>query len=145
MTVDGMNQGISMGELYRQVLEHGIPDPSPVQKAAAFRRFLARLEGEDIERARTPAPLAAARPAAQVWVDDCGEGPITEVIFLTVAEVVLILRVSKMTVYRLIHSSDLPAIRVGRSFRVPEQAVYDYLQDGFVHVEQRPSGESEQR
>ena len=33
------------------------------------------------------------------------------------------MRVSKMTVYRLVHSGELPAIRFGRSFRVPESAV----------------------
>ena len=37
------------------------------------------------------------------------------------------MRVSKMTVYRLVHAGELPAVRVGRSFRVPEQAVHDYL------------------
>jgi excisionase family DNA binding protein len=33
------------------------------------------------------------------------------------------MRVSNMTVYRLVHSGDLPAIRFGRSFRIPESAV----------------------
>ena len=57
------------------------------------------------------------------------ERQLAEVRFLTVAEVATIMRVSKMTVYRLVHSGELPAVRVGRSFRVPEQAVHDYLQD----------------
>jgi excisionase family DNA binding protein len=52
--------------------------------------------------------------------------------FLTVAEVASVMRVSKMTVYRLIHSGELPAVQVGRSFRVPESAVTDYLRDSFV-------------
>ena len=52
--------------------------------------------------------------------------------FLTVAEVATIMRVSKMTVYRLVHSGELEAIRVGRSFRVPEQAVNQYLRAAFV-------------
>lgn len=47
--------------------------------------------------------------------------------FLTVAEVAELMRVSKMTVYRLVHSGELPAVRVGRSFRVHEQAVQEYL------------------
>ena len=47
--------------------------------------------------------------------------------FLTVAEVAEIMRVSKMTVYRLVHSGELPAVRVGRSFRVHDSAVKDYL------------------
>jgi excisionase family DNA binding protein len=46
-----------------------------------------------------------------------------DVRFLTVAEVAEIMRVSKMTVYRLVHSGELPAVRFGRSYRVPETAV----------------------
>ncbi|MBA9001449.1 MULTISPECIES: helix-turn-helix domain-containing protein [Thermomonospora] len=63
-----------------------------------------------------------------------GEQPLSEVRFLTVAEVAAVMRVSKMTVYRLVHSGELPAIRVGRSFRVPEQAVHDYLRDAFIEA-----------
>jgi excisionase family DNA binding protein len=44
------------------------------------------------------------------------------------------MRVSKMTVYRLVHAGELPAVRVGRSFRVPEQAVHDYLNDAYVEA-----------
>ena len=46
-----------------------------------------------------------------------------ELRFLTVAEVALVMRVSRMTVYRLVHAGNLPAVRFGRSFRVPESAV----------------------
>ena len=53
--------------------------------------------------------------------------PRTVVSFLTVTEVAAIMRVSKMTVYRLVHGGELAAVRVGRSFRVPEPAVRDYL------------------
>jgi excisionase family DNA binding protein len=59
---------------------------------------------------------------------------LAEVRFLTVAEVAALMRVSKMTVYRLVHSGELPAVRVGRSFRVPEQAVHDYLRDAFIEA-----------
>ncbi|NLT53927.1 MAG: helix-turn-helix domain-containing protein [Actinomycetales bacterium] len=58
--------------------------------------------------------------------------PDFDVRFLTVAEVAAIMRVSKMTVYRLVHSGELPAVRVGRSFRVPEQAVDVYLRESYV-------------
>jgi excisionase family DNA binding protein len=37
--------------------------------------------------------------------------------FLTVQEVADLMRVSTMTVYRIIKSGELPAVRVGRSFR----------------------------
>jgi excisionase family DNA binding protein len=60
------------------------------------------------------------------------ERQLAQVRFLTVAEVASIMRVSKMTVYRLVHAGDLPAVRVGRSFRVPEDAVHTYLQGSFV-------------
>ncbi len=43
------------------------------------------------------------------------ERPLSEVRFLTVAEVATVMRVSKMTVYRLVHYGELPAVRVGRS------------------------------
>ena len=61
-------------------------------------------------------------------------GDISDVKFLTVAEVASMMRVSKMTVYRLVHAGTLPAIRVGRSFRVPEQAVHDYLDHAYVET-----------
>ncbi|MBA4505743.1 helix-turn-helix domain-containing protein, partial [Corynebacterium sanguinis] len=54
--------------------------------------------------------------------------------FLTVAEVADIMRVSKMTVYRLVHAGDLPAVRVGRSFRVNENAVTEYLDSSVYNV-----------
>ncbi|MDP9435124.1 MAG: helix-turn-helix domain-containing protein [Actinomycetota bacterium] len=56
---------------------------------------------------------------------------LAEVRFLTVAEVAAIMRVSKMTVYRLVHSGELTSVRVGRSFRVPERAVHAYLRGAF--------------
>ena len=55
---------------------------------------------------------------------------LSDVMFLTVAEVAGMMRVSKMTVYRMVHSGELPAIRFGRSFRVPESAVVAVLQHG---------------
>jgi excisionase family DNA binding protein len=59
-------------------------------------------------------------------------GRLGEVKFLTVAEVASLMRVSKMTVYRLVHTGELTAVRVGRSFRVPEHAVNDYLRGAFA-------------
>ncbi len=47
--------------------------------------------------------------------------------YLTVAEVAATLRVSNMTVYRLISSHQLAAVRVGRSYRIREEDVDYYL------------------
>ena len=63
-----------------------------------------------------------------------GERPLSEVRFLTVAEVASVMRVSKMTVYRLVHAGDLPAARVGWSFRVPEDAVNEYLRKSYFQA-----------
>ncbi len=43
------------------------------------------------------------------------------------SEVAEVLRVSKMTVYRLIKSGTLPAVRIGRSFRIPQASFEEYL------------------
>ena len=59
---------------------------------------------------------------------------VAQVKFLTVAEVAALMRVSKMTVYRLLHSGELPSVRVGRSFRVPADAVHDYLRTSYFDV-----------
>ena len=68
-------------------------------------------------------------PSSDARVD--GSERLSEVRFLTVAEVAALMRVSKMTVYRLVHGGDLTAVRVGRSFRVPEHAVHEYLRGAF--------------
>lgn len=46
---------------------------------------------------------------------------------LTVAEVSALLRVSKMTIYRMVHAGDMTHVRVGRSFRIPAEAVQRIL------------------
>lgn len=46
---------------------------------------------------------------------------------LTAAEVAEQLRVSTMTIYRLIRSGELPAVRVGRNYRVREEDLAAYL------------------
>jgi excisionase family DNA binding protein len=56
---------------------------------------------------------------------------LAQVQFLTVAEVARTMRVSKMTVYRLVHGGELPAVRVGRSFRVPRSAVEELLRSAY--------------
>lgn len=61
--------------------------------------------------------------------------------FLTVAEVAELMRVSKMTVYRMVHSGEIPAVRVGKSFRVPEKAVEDIIASGLGEHAERAQGE----
>jgi excisionase family DNA binding protein len=63
--------------------------------------------------------------------DNSSSGDLSDPQFLTVAEVAAMMRVSKMTVYRLVHSGELPAVRVGRSFRVQEKDVDEYLRKSF--------------
>ncbi|KRF37158.1 helix-turn-helix domain-containing protein [Nocardioides sp. Soil805] len=61
-------------------------------------------------------------------------GDMSDVVFLTIAEVAAKMRVSKMTVYRLVHGGELPAVRVGRSFRVTEDDVNEYLRKSFYNA-----------
>jgi excisionase family DNA binding protein len=56
----------------------------------------------------------------------------TQIRFLTVSEVASSLRVSTMTVYRLINGGELPAARIGRSFRVRTEDLEHYLADQFT-------------
>ncbi|GAA2063975.1 helix-turn-helix domain-containing protein [Williamsia deligens] len=78
-----------------------------------------------------PANTPGDRPSA-AGAGPVGPGSGTQ--FLTVAEVAALMRVSKMTVYRLVHNGELPAVRVGRSFRVHAKAVHDYLETSYFDV-----------
>ena len=76
-------------------------------------------------------PLACRKERSVAAMTAHNPGDVHDVKFLTVAEVAAMMRVSKMTVYRLVHSGELPAVRVGRSFRVTENDVDDYLRKSF--------------
>jgi excisionase family DNA binding protein len=54
---------------------------------------------------------------------------------LTVGEVAGTMRVSNMTVYRLIKAGQLAAIRVGKNYRIRESDVNKYLSERSVRVE----------
>jgi excisionase family DNA binding protein len=54
---------------------------------------------------------------------------------LTVGEVAQAMRVSNMTVYRMIKSGQLPAIRVGKNYRLRSSDVERYLSERAVRVE----------
>lgn len=54
---------------------------------------------------------------------------------LTVGEVASVMRVSNMTVYRLIKSGQLRAIRVGKNYRLRRRDIEQYLSQRAVHVE----------
>jgi excisionase family DNA binding protein len=94
----------------------------------ALGLFIAARKAEAIPPTVSTTAPAGALPAAVGPL----EPRLSDVRFLAVGEVATIMRVSKMTVYRLVHSGDLEAIRVGRSFRVPEGAVNQYLRSAFT-------------
>ena len=54
-------------------------------------------------------------------------GDLSDVRFLTVAEVADLMRVSAMTVYRMVQAGEIPAVRFGRSYRIPEAAVVELI------------------
>lgn len=53
---------------------------------------------------------------------------------LTVGEVANLMRVSNMTVYRLIKSGQIAAIRVGKNYRLRRGDVDRYLSERAVHA-----------
>lgn len=47
--------------------------------------------------------------------------------YMKVPEIAALLHLSRMTVYRMIHREELPAVRFGKTFRVEEAAVLEYV------------------
>ena len=105
---------------YAPAARPGVPGPRPV--------------GHRPMAATVARPVPAAHPAAMPVGRQAVPQQRAAVTFLTVAEVAAMMRVSKMTVYRLVHAGELSAVRVGRSFRVPERAVQDYLRDAYTDI-----------
>lgn len=60
------------------------------------------------------------------------DNPVLGERLLTVSEVASAMRVSNMTVYRLIKAGNLGAIRVGKNYRIRETEVDRYLRDRVV-------------
>jgi excisionase family DNA binding protein len=60
---------------------------------------------------------------------------------MTVGEVADTMRVSSMTVYRLIKGGELPALRVGRNYRIRQSDVQRFLAERAVRSERPDSGE----
>jgi len=97
------------------------------RRTGNFRAELDRGKRQihDTDRVLGEEPAHAGKVEGALSED--ASGPDADVRFLTVAEVALMMRVSKMTVYRLVRTGELEAIRVRRSFRVPEGAVNRYM------------------
>ena len=53
---------------------------------------------------------------------------------MTANEVADLLRVSRMTVYRLIKTGEMPALRVGRNYRLREEDVHSYLMERYTEA-----------
>lgn len=62
-------------------------------------------------------------------------GPRFDDPLLTVGEVAQVMRVSNMTVYRLIKSGQLAALRVGKNYRIRRRDVDRYLSQRAVNLE----------
>jgi excisionase family DNA binding protein len=72
-------------------------------------------------------------PAAVLVADD----PAAEDRLKTVAEVAELTRLSRPTIYRLIDSGGLDAIRIGGTIRIPESALHARLRQGWRAPDQR--------
>jgi excisionase family DNA binding protein len=126
----GELEGIPVDELFEPITS--LPEEND------FDRPLPSTQGNEgqLQQGRTgSSEVATPRPATGSTLprdESIERTSLADVRFLTVAEVALIMRVSKMAVYRLVHTGELEAIRVGRSYRVPEAAVNQYLRAAFL-------------
>jgi excisionase family DNA binding protein len=64
------------------------------------------------------------------------DGPLGADRLLTVAEVADHMLVSNMTVYRLIKAGSLPAIRVGKNYRIRSRDLDAYLNASLTHFDE---------
>jgi excisionase family DNA binding protein len=83
------------------------------------------------QRAQSPAKASSIRTANKRAPDHRLEPAVLPVR----AEVADVMRVSRLTAYRLVLAGTLPAVQVGRSLRIPEQTtVQDYLRDSYIRA-----------
>lgn len=138
---DMESQQLPLTAVYRQLDDHLSQDEEPYDVGSGLERLVTWMSEDAPSSAAQPRQRGRAKKtsASSAHGDEAYRGlggaaviPLSDVRFLTVAEVALVMRVSKMTVYRLVHSGELETIRVGRSFRVPEAAVNQYLRAAFV-------------
>ena len=66
------------------------------------------------------------------------EGNLSDLRLLTVSEVADRVRLSRMTVYRLIHAGELPALKLGGSYRISQTALTRLIQGSSSHGSLRP-------
>ncbi len=85
-------------------------------------------------------PETGSRPGS--WtLPDMGDGADRDLDMVTVADAARMMRVSIMTVYRLIEAGELPAVRIRRSLRIPRRDFDGYLRD--AHTQPPPRTETE--
>lgn len=60
-------------------------------------------------------------------------------VYWTVDEIAALLRVSRMSVYRLVEREELRGLRVGRSIRIPQRALDEYMRAANTVAFERPA------
>jgi excisionase family DNA binding protein len=98
-------------------------------KRQLLTRVQARYRAGPLKAPTPPSRRATRRSPSQPRSAAPVNGFLRSEQFITVAEFATMLRVAKMTVYRLIRSEseELDAIRVGSSFRIPVSSARKYL------------------
>ena len=71
-------------------------------------------------------PVRVTPPGAKATRDQLAAQH-QRITMLTAAEVAGILRVSRMTVYRMCEREEIPSVRVGRSYRIPERGLQRWM------------------
>jgi excisionase family DNA binding protein len=97
--------------------------------------FAQRGAGEAPEQFVRDVEVVALEAGVKGAADMGKKRPLVGDRLLTVGEVAATMRVSNMTVYRLIKSGQLAAIRVGKNYRIRESEIDRYLSDRSVRTE----------
>ncbi|SDP62328.1 DNA binding domain-containing protein, excisionase family [Streptomyces sp. cf386] len=112
------------------------------ERAAINRRLMCELWVRAAERRQDGggAVSEGAQPSETLGTACLPRGSsLRDVVYLTPVEAALLLDLSKQAVYRMIHSGQLQAIRVGRTYRIPDVAVREMENSSFLHLHEPPS------
>lgn len=115
-------------------------NPPPLTEASARRRAKAyNVEVEVLCMACGRVAYVAehyGHKVTRIWMKPEDQAVVTPtppaVAWMSPADCARELMVSKMTVYRMIHSGELPAHQIGRSFRVTREAFEGWLKATLV-------------
>jgi excisionase family DNA binding protein len=130
-----MGRGGGTATLHAAAVTGEPPTDLDVSVAQALTPTWAPTSHTGSSAVELPAGLSSGRGTGVPSLDQMAmQEPFTEARLLTATEVADLMRVSRMTVYRLIKSGEMPSLRVGKGYRFREEDVHDYLRGRYTEA-----------